>query len=139
MLVHVDDVPASITTGSIVPGSSGPCCKPNVEGVKEHAVGIVRIDRDSLVVPVLRIIASTGNGIDRAALGAFHITPTAAAIRGSPGAKLAAVGIATTAVVIKNNGTRLGVNVIGVTRRDCDVDSSELVGATTTGSCPTAY
>ena len=33
----------------------------------------------------------------------------------------------------------MSVNVIGVTRRDCDVDSSELVGGAITGSGPTAY
>ena len=50
-------------------------------------------------------------------------------------------GSATTAVVVPKNGLRLSVNVIGVTRRHCDVNASELVTATTiwTGSGPTAY
>src|SRR4029077_11068329 len=75
------------------------------------------------------------------ALRAFHVSPARPTIAGSPGAELAAVGVATTAVVIPKNGLRLSINVIGVTRRHCDVDASKLVTATTTwtGSGPTAY
>src|SRR4029077_10756672 len=140
VLIHVHGtwVTAGITTGYIVPDCPCPRCKPDVEGVKEHAVGIVRIHRDALVVPVLRIIASTGNDVDRTALGALHKTPSPATVCGSPSAKLAAVGVATPAIAIENNGLPLRVDVIWVTRRDCDVDASELVGAATTGSGPTS-
>src|SRR5215469_886764 len=142
MLVHVHGMraPAGITTGGIVPDSSCTRCKPDLECVQENAVGVVRIHRDSLVVPVLGIVALGIVTVSkRAALGAFHITPSPAAVCGSPGAELAAVGVTTTGVVIKLNRTRLSVNVIRVTRRDSDVDASELVGGANTGSGPTAY
>ena len=142
MLVHVHGMraPTGITTGSIVPNSSCARCKPDLECVEENAVRVVWIHGDSLVVPVLGIIAlATATVSKRAALRAFQVTPSPAAVRGSPGAELAAVGVATAAIAIKNNGLGLSVNVIGVTRRDCDVDSSELVGGANTGSIPTAY
>ena len=131
MLVHVHRTCAAgvgITAGGIVPHCSCARCKPNVESVEEHAVGIVRVDRDSLVVPVLRIVAGGILAVsERAALRAFHVSPAGAAICGSPGAKLATSCAATTAIAIPNDGLRLRVDVIRVTRRDCDVDASELV------------
>src|SRR5437773_3972141 len=130
---------AGITTGSIVPDSSRTRCKPHLERVEKDPVRIVWVHCDSLVVPVLGIVALAVVTVSkRAALRALHITPTPATVCGSPGAELAAVGAAA-AVVIPNDGLRLSVDVIGVTRRDCDVDSSELVGAAITGSSPTAY
>ena len=67
---------------------------------------------------------------------AFHISPAGAAICGSPGTKLATVGTTATAVTIPNDGLRLRVDVVGITRRNCDVDASELVGAAITSSGP---
>src|SRR5438874_12508223 len=133
--VHRAWVPSVITARGIVPHISCARCKPDVEGVEEDAVGVIWVNSDALIVPVLRIIHATVS--ERAALRALHITPTRAAIRGSPGAELATIRIAATAVVIPNDGLCLSVNVICVTRRDCDVDASELVGAATTGSVPT--
>src|SRR6266436_1901606 len=137
MLVHVHGtwVPAGITTGDIVPYCPGPGSKPHIKGVKENAVGVVRVHRDSLVVPVLRIVEATVT--ERTALRTFHVSPAGAAICGSPCTKLATVGTAATGVAIPNDGLRLRVNVIGITWRDCDVDASKLVGAAITGSGPT--
>src|SRR4029450_624219 len=105
MLVHVHGtwVRAGITTGDIIPHSSRARCEPNVICIEEHAVGVVRVHRDSLIVPVLRIIETTVT--ERTALRAFHISPAAAAICGSPGTKLATVTIAASA--IPNDGLRL--------------------------------
>src|SRR5206468_6764371 len=99
VLVHVDRMwaHAGITTGSIVPDSSRARCKPDLERVDENAVGVVWIHLDSLVVPVLGIVALAVVTVSkRAALRALHITPTPATVCGSPGAELAAVGVATT-------------------------------------------
>src|SRR4029434_1868904 len=130
MLVHMHGtwVRAGITTGDIVPHSSRARGKPNVICVEEDAVGVVRVHRDSLIVPVLRIIEATVT--ERTALRAFHISPAGAAICRSPCTKWATVGIAASA--IPNNGLRLRVNVIWITWRDCDVDASKLVGAAIT-------
>src|SRR5919106_1087768 len=93
-----------IPAGGIVPNCSGPGCKPDVECVKEHAVGIVRIHRDSLVVPVLRIVAGSIVTVsERAALRALHIHPGRATVCGTPGAELATVGVSTSTVVIWSN------------------------------------
>src|SRR5207248_2831044 len=120
--VHWAWVPSGITARGIVPHISCARCKPDVEGVEEDAVGVIWVNSDAGIVPVLRIIHATVS--ERAALSALHITPTRAAIRGGPGAELATFRIAATAVVIPNDGLCLGVNVICVTRRDCDVDAS---------------
>src|ERR1044072_9663981 len=105
MLVHVQGpgFPAGITTGDIVPHSSRTRCEPNIICIEEHAVGVVRIHRDSLIVPVLRIIEATVT--ERTALRAFHISPAGAAVCGSPRAELATVAIAASA--IPNDGLRL--------------------------------
>src|SRR5437762_7417951 len=136
MLVHVHGtwVPAGITTGDIVPYCPGPGSKPHVKGIKENAVGVVRVYGDSLIVPVLRIVEATVT--ERTALRTFHVSPAGAAICAGPCTKLATVGTAATAVAIPNNGLCLRVDVIGITGRDCDVDASELVGAAITSSGP---
>src|SRR5437762_8110435 len=136
MLVHVDGawVPAGITTGDIVPYCPGPGSKPHIKSVKENAVGVVRVHRDSLIVPVLRIIEATVT--ERTTLRAFHVSPAGAAICAGPCTKLATVGTAATAVAIPTDGLGLGIDVIWITRRDCDVDASELVGRAITGSGP---
>src|SRR5262245_58946122 len=103
MLIHVHGtwVSAGITTGDIVPHSSRTCCEPNVICVEEHAVGVVRVHRDSLIVPVLRIIEPTVT--ERTTLRAFHISPADAAICCSPGTELTTVS--TTAIArIPNDG-----------------------------------
>src|SRR5439155_22870522 len=123
MLVHVHRVwvPSGITAGGIVPDSSRARCKPDVEGVEEDAVGVIWVNSDALIVPVLRIIHATVS--ERTALRTLHITPARAAICASPRPELATIRIAATAVVIPNDGLCLSVNVICVTRRDCDVDT----------------
>ena len=52
MLVHVHGprVRAGITTGGIVPDGPSSRCKPYVKSIKKHAVGVVRINRYTLVV-----------------------------------------------------------------------------------------
>src|SRR4029453_13385934 len=85
-------------------------------------------------VPVLRIIEATVT--ERTALRAFHIRPAGAAICRSPCTELATVATTATAIAIPNDGLRLRVDVIWITRRDCDVDASELIGAAITGSVP---
>src|SRR5438874_1668679 len=129
--VHWAWVTAGITARNIIPHVSCARCKPYVEGVEEDAVGVIWVNSDALIVPVLRIIHATVS--ERAALRALHITPARAAVCRSPRTKLASVG-ATTAVVIPNDRLRLCVDVVRVTRCDCDIDAPELIGAATTGS-----
>ncbi|PYI46761.1 MAG: hypothetical protein DMF11_07895 [Verrucomicrobia bacterium] len=117
-----------ITAGGIVPDSSRERRKPNLERVKEDPFGVVRIHGDSLVVPVLRVIAGAVNAVsERAALGTFHIIPVCATVCGSPGTQLAAVAIATATVVIPNDGLALCVNVVRVAWRHSYVDSTQLI------------
>ena len=131
MLIHVHWARVSavrITAGGIVPHSSRARCKPDLERVKEDPVGIIRIDGDALVVPVLRIITGAVTAISGlATLIAFHITPARATVCGSPSADLAARGVAATTIIVTDNGLYLGVDVIRVTRRDSNVDSTQLI------------
>src|SRR6266516_2717055 len=100
MLIHVNGTCApavGITAGGIVPHSSRTRCKPHIERVEKHPVRIVRIHGDSLVVPVLGIVALATSAVsERAALRAFHVSPARAAVCGSPGAKLATIRTAAT-------------------------------------------
>jgi len=56
---HAQDLPGAvgITAGGIVPGRSCARCEPNVESVEEDALRIIRVHDNSLIVPVLGIIA----------------------------------------------------------------------------------
>ena len=131
MLIHVHGtrVPAvRISAGGIVPHSSRARRKPDVKRIEEDAVRVVRIDGDSLVVPVLWIVALATSAVSkRAALRALHITPVRAAVCGSPGADLAASGIAAPAIIVTNNGLHLSVDVVRVARRDSNLNSTQLI------------
>src|SRR2546423_4827206 len=117
-----------ITAGGIVPYGARTRCKPYVECVEEDAVRIVWVHGDSLVVPVLGIVALATSAVsERAALRTFHVSPGRATVCGSPGAKLAARSTPATAVAIRRDGLALCVNVVWVTRRDANVNSPELV------------
>src|SRR5438874_5421279 len=118
MLIHVHRVwvPSGITAGGIVPDSSRARCKPDVEGVEEDAVGVIWVNSDALIVPVLRIIHATVS--ERTALRARHVAPVRTAICASPGAKLTAVSTAAAAVAIWSNRLALCINVVRVARRD---------------------
>src|SRR5206468_1301995 len=130
VLVHVDRMwaPAGITTGGIVPDSSGTRCKPDLERVKENAVGVVGIHGHTLVVPILGIVTLAIVTVsERAALGTLHESPGCTAVGGSPSADLAAIGAAATAVAIGDNGLHLSIDVIRVTRRDSNIYSAQLI------------
>src|SRR6266566_4705319 len=131
MLIHVNGTCASairITAGGIVPHSSRARCKPHVERVEEDAIRIVWVHGDSLVVPVLGIVALATSAVsERAALRTLHISPARATVCGSPRAKLATIRTAAAAIAIRHDGLALCVNVIWVTRRDANVNSPELV------------
>src|SRR5882724_5173067 len=108
-----------IAAGGIIPGCSCASCEPDVEGVEEHAIRIVRVDDHSLVVPILSIIAGAVLAVsERAALGTLHESPACTAISSSPGAYLAARCVATTTAIVTDNRLHLGIDVIRVTRRD---------------------
>ena len=64
---------------------------------------------------------------ERAALRTFHEGPTCATISRSPSANLAARGASTTAVAVRDNGLRLGINVVRVTRSDSNIHSAQLI------------
>src|SRR6266550_2152837 len=133
MLVHVNGACSPgirITAGGIVPCRSRARCEPNVKSVEEHAVRIVRIHDDSLVVPVLRIITGTiwaATVSQRAALRTFHEGPACAAVSSSPGADLATRSFAAAAVAVTDNRLGLGIDVIRVTRRHSNVDTAQLI------------
>ena len=63
-MINVNDViwnPASaIAASDIVEIGTGPDRKPRVERIDKDPVGIIRIDRHALVVPILRIITTAG-------------------------------------------------------------------------------
>src|SRR5947207_15086976 len=100
---------------------------------------MVRITSYAPIIHVLRIIAGTILAVSECApLRTLHVSPARPAIGGSPGAKLTSIRIATTVVVIPNDGLRLCVDVVRVTRRDCDIDASQLVDGANTGSSATA-
>src|SRR5438093_396029 len=115
-----------IAAGCIVPGSPRTRCEPNVKSVEEHAVGIIWIHHDSLIVPVLVIVASTTPAVsERAALRTLHESPARPAISRRPGTNLAARVIA--AAAIGNNRLALSIDVIRITRRDSNIDSAQLI------------
>src|SRR4029077_4227376 len=108
-----------IAAGGIVPDS--PCARsePNVERIKEDAIRIVRIHGDSLVVPVLGIVARAVLAVSkRAALRTLHEGPTRTAVSRRPATDLPPSRIAAAAIAVTNNGLCLCVDVIRVTRRD---------------------
>src|SRR5438552_17403233 len=119
--VHWAWVTAGITARNIIPHVSCARCKPYVEGVEEYAFGVIWVNSDALIVPVLRIIHATVS--ERAALRTLHVSLARPAIGGSLGAKLTSIGIATAAVVIPNDGLRLCVDVVRVTWPDWDIDA----------------
>src|SRR5215813_9793530 len=130
MLVHVHGMwaRARITTSNIVPDSSSARCKPDIESIKEDPVWIVRVHCDSLVVPVLWIIPlATTTVCQRTALRAGHVAPGRTAVRASPGAKLAAVGIAAAAVAIWSNRLALCINEVRVAWRDSNINPPQLI------------
>ena len=132
MLIYVNGtwVRGAITTGGIVPDSSRARCKPNLEGIEEDAVGVIWVNDDSLVVPVLRIVALATSAVSEGtALRALHETPSPAAVCRSPGAKLAAVRAAATAVAIWSNRLALCVNVVRVAWRDSNIDPAQLIAS----------
>src|SRR6266536_3848584 len=131
MLIHVHGtcVPAvRITAGGIVPDSSRARCKPDLKRIEEDPVGIIRIYGDSLVVPVLRIIALTASTVSkRAALRTVHESPACATVCASPGADLATSGVAAATIIVTDDGLGLGIDVIRVARRDSNIYSTQLI------------
>src|SRR4029077_13211827 len=99
--------------------SSGAGCKPNFEGIDKNPVGIIWINRDPLVVPVLGIVARAATAIDeRIAIRTGKLGPACAAVSRVPNAKLATVGTSTTIISVRRDRLHLRVNVIRVARRD---------------------
>src|SRR6266496_2821486 len=131
MLIHVHGArgPAvRITAGGIVPDSSRARCKPDLKRIEEDPVGIIRIYGDSLVVPVLRIIALTASTVSkRAALRTVHESPACATVCASPGADLATSGVAAATIIVTDDGLGLGIDVIRVARRDSNIYSTQLI------------
>src|SRR5438270_10924324 len=116
-----------IAAGGIVPGRSSARCEPNVKGVEEDALRIIWIHNDSLIVPVLGIVACAVLAISQcAALRTPHEGPTCASVSRSPSANLAARGTSAAAVAVTDNRLCLGVDVIRVTRRDGNLHPAQL-------------
>src|SRR5947209_11351657 len=129
MMVHVDHmigraIPV-IAAGNIKEGRPGPSREPGIKSIDENAIGIVRINRKSLIVPVLVVIAHSAGGQGRS-LRTAHERPGGAAIVRGPNSELAAIHTAAAAGV-PVNGTDLGINDVRITRGYGDVDSTEVV------------
>src|ERR1700719_788755 len=91
MLVHVHDfgVPAVATSG-ISPGGVSILPKPDLECVEEGAVRIVWIHGDTLVVPVLIVIASAAATVEQSRpRRTLNLGPSGSAISGTPCRKFA--------------------------------------------------
>src|SRR6476660_1594859 len=133
MLIHVNGTCAAairVTAGGIVPDSSCARCKPDVERIEEDPVRIVWVHGDSLVVPVLGIVALATSAVsERAALRTLHVTPGCGAVCRSPRSKLAAVSTAATAVAIWSNRLALCINVVRVAWRDSKLDPPQLIAS----------
>src|SRR6266436_725149 len=100
------DVGIGIPAGQILPRGSRARGKPDLERVEEDPVGVIRIHGDSLIVPVLVVIARARRGSavsERAALRTVHIRPGGATISRSPSAQLASKTITATSIVIPSN------------------------------------
>src|SRR5882762_9104765 len=80
-----------IAASGIIPSCSCARRKPDLEGIKEDAIRIVRVHHDSLIVPVLWVIAGAALAISkRTTLRALHESPACTAVSSSPGPYLAA-------------------------------------------------
>ena len=62
---------AAVSAGDVVKRGARACRKPGVKCIDKYPVGIIRVDRDTLVVPVLRVIAAAGSGRSCAAVPPF--------------------------------------------------------------------
>ena len=49
---------AVVSAREVVPGRAGAARQPDVERIEDDTIRIIGIDRDALVIPVLRIIAA---------------------------------------------------------------------------------
>src|SRR6476659_6440267 len=109
MLIHVDHIPTAISARSVVPQRIWVRPEPDVESAKEDPVRIVRIDRDRLIVPVLRVVAGTARAIGkRSARRARNLSPGRAAISRAVGAELAAVRVPAATIWVWSDGLQLG-------------------------------
>ena len=128
VLIHMYDVAAAVTARGVVPKriSVGP--KPDIESAKEDAVGIVRIDGDGLVVPILRVIAGAAGAVEQGSSGRTgNLAPSHTSIRRAIRAVLATRGAAAAAVGVRDNRLHLRVEVVRITRCDREFDPSHLV------------
>ena len=70
----------AITASGIVPGGIAIGPEPNFEGIEENAVGIVWINGESLIVPVLWIVSRAARAVKKRIPGrARDLTPGYAA------------------------------------------------------------
>src|SRR5439155_26927961 len=122
----------AIAAGCVVERCTRAGGEPDFEGADEDTVRVVRVYGDGLVVPVLWVIAGTGDGswravLERGAVGAGHLCPVRAAIGRDPDAELAARGVVAAAVVNGRDGLHLCIDIVRVAGRDGNVNTTELV------------
>src|ERR1043166_2659301 len=129
----------AIAAGQVVPypcrvgvHRTGILPEPNLERVEENAVRVVRIDGNTLVVPVLCVVpgAPRGPGVaidERSAGRPRNLRPSGATISGPPRAKLTTRRVRAATTGLRSDRLHLRVHVIGVTGRDCDVDAPKLI------------
>jgi hypothetical protein len=131
---------AVVAAGEIVEAYPGPGGEPNVEGIDKNAIRIIWIDRHSLVVPVLRVVAGVTRTVQKGtAAGAGHKAPRIAAISAAPNTELATASVTAPSIIIRRDGTNLSVDVIRIAGRDGDIHASKLrTGARTAVGRPAA-
>ena len=115
MLIDVHDIPAAITAGG-------------VESAEKDAIRIIRIHGNSLVVPILGVIARTAGAVEEQGAGrASNLSPGGAAVGRPVGAELATVGASAAAVWVRSDGLDLGVHDVRVAGRDRELNAAQLI------------
>ena len=116
---------AVVAAGEVVERRAGAAREPDVVRVDEETIRVVRIDREPLVVPVLRVVEAAA--AQPWALRAVHERPGCPAVRRRPDAELATWGSTAVPRGVSGDRLHLGVDDVRIARCDRDVDPSELV------------
>src|SRR5207342_3351209 len=113
--VDVDDVAARAVVAAREVGQRGAGAgrEPDVVGVDEETVRVVRVDLDPLVVPVLRIVEAAA--AERGALRTLHVRPRGPAVGRLPDAELTA-GRAAAIPAVRGDRLHLRIHDLRIAR-----------------------
>ena len=128
VLVHVHTMVRAIPAGDVVPHGIPVGPEPNFEGVEKDAVGVVRINGDALVVPVLGIVSRRATAVrERIAGRASDLSPGYPAVCGAVGTELAASRTATATIRVTPDGLHLGIDIVRIAWRYSEINATELI------------